>query len=100
MAQKVLPPNNALSFLKADLGFFSTSIPADLESYLQGLIFTAGQHIRRKGIKLAAGNAEDDQFQASYAAWLYRNKAGSAMPESLAQEIRDRQVHNATSGDD
>lgn len=90
------PPANALAFLKADLGYFNTKIPDDLTSYLQGLIITAGISLQKRGILLEAGNAADDQFLASYAAWLYRNKTGAAMPVSLAQEIRDRQVGNAT----
>jgi hypothetical protein len=95
---KIIPPKNALAFLKADLGFFGSKLDPDFENYLQGLIVTAGERIRKKGIVLIPGNADDDQFKASYAAWLYRNKNGQAMPESLAAEIRNRQVHNVTAG--
>lgn len=99
MAENVHPPENAMAFLKADLGFFNSSIPEDLESYLQGLILAAGGQISRKGITLTGGSSEDDQFLAAYAAWMYRNKNGLAMPESLAREIRNRQVHNVTAGE-
>lgn len=95
----VLPPNNALSFLKADLGFFGTTVPPDLESYLQGLLFTARQDLARDGIPLESGKADDDQLQAMYAAWLYRNRiACTGKPEMLTTAIRNRQVHRATSG--
>lgn len=97
MPQDIYPPDNALAFLKADLGFFDSKIPDSLESYLQGLIITAGERIRNlHGIALEPGSANDDQFLAAYAAWLYRDKEGKGKPESLKQEIKDRQVHKAT----
>ena len=97
MAEVITPPENALAFLKADLGYFDSTIPASLESYLQGLIVTAGERIRSlHGITLEPGSANDDQFLAAYAAWLYRDKEGKGKPESLKQEIKDRQVHKAT----
>lgn len=94
-----LPPNNALSFLKADLGFYSSALQPDMESYLQGLLFTAREDLARAGIKLMAGKADDDQLQSMYAAWLYRNRInGQGKPEMLTSAIRNRQVHSATSG--
>lgn len=96
---KPIPPDNALSFLKADLGFYDTPITSAQESHLAGLIFTATRRIRRRGIPISPGNADDDQFVAAYAAWLYRDKKGNAMPESLAAEIRNRQVDAVTSCD-
>lgn len=96
---KVFPPDNALAFLKADLGFFGSEIPPDLASYLQGLLFTAREDLLRAGIQLKSGEADDDQLQAMYAAWLYRSRiTGQGMPEMLKSEIRNRQVHNVTSG--
>ncbi len=93
------PPASALTFLKADLGFFGTNIPSEQESYLQGLLFTAREDLQRMGVKLSAGTSDDDQLQAMYAAWLYRNRVnGNGMPEMLKSAIRNRQVHNATSG--
>ena len=98
MATVVIPPENALTFLKADLGYFGSTIPHDVESYLQGLIVAAGDRIRQyHKIPLNPGSAIDDQFIAAYAAWMYRDKKGEGMPESLKQEIRNRQVHKATS---
>lgn len=97
MADVVTPPENALAFLKADLGYFGSAIPPDLESYLQGLIVAAGDRIRQQhGISLDPGSANDDQFVAAYAAWMYRDKEGKGKPESLKQEIKNRQVHKAT----
>lgn len=93
------PPENALIFLKADLGFFNTSLTPEFESYLSGLILTATARIQRRKIPLEPGNPDSDQFVAAYAAWLYRDKTGKAMPESLAAEIRNRQVDAVTSCD-
>ena len=96
---KVFPPDNALAFLKADLGFFGSEIAPDLASYLQGLLFTAREDLLRAGVKLSSGTADDDQLQAMYAAWLYRSRVnGQGMPDMLKAAIRNRQVHNATSG--
>lgn len=91
------PFNNALAYLKADLGYYNTSIPPSLESHLQGLILTAESQIQARGVKLSSGVAADDQFVAAWAAWLFRNKKGDARPAGLTQELRDRQVGNATS---
>ena len=97
MSDIIAPPDNALAFLKADLGYFNTAIPADLESNLQGLIIVAQTRLVARGVTLAPGNVDDDQLIAAYAAWLHRNKTGAAMPESLSREIKTRQVDAATS---
>lgn len=95
---KVLPPDNALAFLKADLGFFGSEVGPDVSSYLQGLLITARADLIRAGVHLSAGTADDDQLQAMYAAWLYRSRVnGQGMPEMLKAAIRNRQVHKATS---
>lgn len=97
---QVLPPDNALSFLTADLGFFGSEIAPDLASYLQGLLFTAREDLLRSGIQLMSGKADDDHLQAMYAAWLYRNRInGQGKPEMLTSAIRNRQVAQATSSD-
>lgn len=98
MAKVETANDNALAFLKADLGYFDSVIPAPLETYLKGLLDTAVERITKiHGIVLELGNASDDQFVAAYAAWLYRDKEGKGKPESLKQEIKDRQVHKVTS---
>lgn len=100
MSTIIAPPDNALAFLKADLGFFDAELPTDLQRYLQGLIFTAGERIRDAGINLSPGQANDDQFTAMYAAWLYRSRVtGDGMPQMLKRELANRQVREATAGD-
>lgn len=100
MSKTITPPENALAFLKADLGFFDANIPSILEQHLQGLIFTAQERIRENyKIVLKRGNANDDQLVAMYAAWLYRNRiTGEGMKPMLTQELRDRQVNQALGG--
>ena len=86
----------SLALLKADLGFFDTTIPPALEVHLGNLLDAAYTAIARGGLLLVPGNVYDDQLQAMYAAWLYRkSRDGSAKPPMLQHEIRDRQVAKA-----
>lgn len=98
MAETVNTPcySAALSFLKADLGFFSAEIPADLEKYLSGLLATARTELSRSRIVLDPNDTSDAQLQAMYAAWLYRKRTdGPAKPPMLQFAIRNRQVSQA-----
>ena len=86
----------AKSLLLANLGFYDTQIPDALQIYLQSLLEIAHRELQRAGIIINPGDLYDDQLQAMYAAWLYRNASkGLAKPPMLAQEIRDRQVEAA-----
>ena len=91
----------ALSFLKADLGYYESELPADVEAYLKGLLNVAFHALARAGIALRVGEVYDDQLQAMYAAWKYRkSREGSEMSPMLRQEIRDRQVAQAVGAED
>ncbi|MBO7252542.1 MAG: hypothetical protein J6V25_07935 [Oscillospiraceae bacterium] len=87
----------AVALLKADLGFFSSAIPADLETYLLSLLekaFADFQDIM--DIHLTPGTLSDDFDQAAYAAWLYRNRTtGADKTEMLKSIKRNRQVNQA-----
>ena len=88
--------DTAVALLKADLGFFGTKIPADLETYLLSLLEKAFADFDRMEIRLRPGTLDDDFDQAAYAAWLYRNRAtGADKTEVLKSIKRNRQVSQA-----
>ena len=91
----------AVVLLRANLGYYGSTIPEDLLSYLKSLLSTAFRQLARAGIHLNPGQLYDDQLQVMYAAWLYRKASeGAAKPPMLIQEIRDRQVENALTTDE
>ena len=94
--------DTAVSLLKADLGFFSGSIPADLETYLLSLLDKAFADFRDiMKIHLQPGKLSDDFDQSTYAAWLYRNRAtGNDKTVMLKSIVRNRQVHQALNEED
>lgn len=89
--------DTAVALLKADLGFFNTAIPADLETYLLSLLEKSVVDFRDiMGIPLQPGKLSDDFDQSTYAAWLYRNRAtGADKTEMLKSIKRNRQVSQA-----
>ena len=88
--------DTAIALLKADLGFFGSAIPADLETYLLSLLEKAFADFGRMEIRLQPGTLDDDFDQAAYAAWLYRNRAtGADKTEMLKSIKRNRQVNQA-----
>lgn len=87
----------ALSFLKADLGYYDSQIPAPLETSLTAKVVTAIRHLERDNITLNLQDIEDCQLISMYARWLYRHgEAGTAKPPMVQTEIRNRQVAKAT----
>ena len=92
----------AMALLKADLGFFGSALPADLESYLRILLEKAFSDFRDiMEIHLRPGDLSDDFDQSTYAAWLYRNRAtGKDKTVMLKSIVRNRQVSQALSGED
>lgn len=86
----------AVSLLRANLGFFSSEIPQDLDAYLLSLLDKAHSDFREMNIHLVSGVLSDDFDQTTYAAWLYRNgTAGAGKTEALKAIIRNRQVGQA-----
>lgn len=87
------------ALLKADLGFYG-GIPEQLVSYLDTLLLTAADMIRREGVTLGT-SLEDDGFVAAYAAWLYRKRASDtaqAMPRMLRWQLNVRLVGQRMEG--
>lgn len=86
----------AMALLKANLGYFDTEIPTELELYLESLLNYAADDFAEMKIFLIPGELKDDMDQMIYAAWMYRNGVtGNGKNEMLKSIIRNRQVANA-----
>ena len=80
----------AMTLLKANLGFYSTEIPPDLEDYLASLLRYAYDDFKAMKIFLAPGVLKDDMDQMTYAAWMYRKGVnGEGKTEMLKSIIRN-----------
>lgn len=92
----------AVTLLKANLGFYGSDVPPDVETYLMYLLGYAHQRLAETaGIHLTPGDLYDDQLQVMYAAWIYRKGGdGAAKPPMLQQAIRDYQVGKALAADE
>lgn len=88
--------STAMSLLMANLGYFQTEIPDDLEAYLESLLNYAYDELLEMKIQLKPGNLSDDMDQMVFAAWMYRKGVnGDNKTEMLKSIIRNRQVRNA-----
>lgn len=88
--------DTAVALLRANLGFFNSQIPTDLEVYLLSLLEKAFADFGEMNIHLQPGTLADDFDQSTYAAWLYRNAAtGADKTEMLKSIKRNRQVNQA-----
>ena len=88
--------DNSVILLKANLGFFSSTIPPDLDAYLLFLLDKAFADFGEMEIHLQPGTLSDDFDQSTYAAWMYRNgTTGAGKTEMLKSIIRNRQVNQA-----
>lgn len=86
----------AMELLKANLGFFGSQIPPDLDVHLEHLLEYAHGDFAEKNIHLVVGTLKDDMDQAIHAAWMYRNGVtGAGKNEMLKSIIRNRQVGQA-----
>lgn len=86
----------AVVLLKANLGYYSGNIPADVETYLLFLLGKAFADFGEMDIHLQPGTLSDDFDQSTYAAWMYRNgPTGAGKTELLKSIIRNRQVNQA-----
>lgn len=89
----------AVAMLRANLGFFGSQIPIDLETHLLSLLEKAFADFAAMDIHLHPGTLTDDFDQSTYAAWLYRNAAiGADKTEMLKSIKRNRQVNQALKG--
>lgn len=87
---------SALILLKCNLGYFSSEIPMELESYLDSLLDYAHDSFAEMKIHLKPGVLKDDMDQMAFAAWMYRKGVnGEGKTEMLKSIIRNRQVANA-----
>ena len=85
------------SLLRANLGFFDSTLPEALDAYLASLLKTAEQELQHCGIQINPEDQSDAQLLVMYAAWLYRKRAtGEGKPPMLTSAIRNRQVLLAT----
>lgn len=90
----------AAALLRANLGFFDSDIPPELETYLYQLLEYAYDDFAEKNIFLSPGVLKDDMDQMILAAWMYRNSVtGAGKHEMLKSIIRNRQVGNALKED-
>lgn len=90
----------AMMLLRANLGFFDSEIPLDLESYLESLLNYAHDDFGKMNAPLQVGVLKDDMDQMIYAAWMYRNGVtGGGKNEMLKSIIRNRQVNAALKED-
>lgn len=92
----------ALSFLKANLGFFAAPVDVSMNEYLDSLLLSSRTELKRDmKIELDLDDMNDAEFLAMYAAWKYRKRdTGEGKGEMLRKAIRNRQVSDITGGED
>lgn len=97
MAETQQPYSPAvMALLRANLGFYSTEIPAELDDYLQCLLAYAWDAFSAMDIYLTPGILADDMDQMTMAAWMYRNgPTGAGKTQQLKDIILNRQVRQA-----
>lgn len=104
MADVIIPySDTALALLKANLGYYGSDIPQEVETYLTQLLSYAYRRLAETAqIYLTPGDLYDDQLQVMYAAWMYRKGGdGAEKPPMLKEAIRDYQTGKAmASGED
>ena len=87
-----------LEIVKARLNrlAFDTSI----DDYLEKRIEAADAELARIGIKLIAGNVDDEVLLADYVVWRYQNRdKNTGMPEWLRLARRERWLKERGSSD-
>ncbi len=87
--------DTAYILLKASLGLAEPG--AEISRLLLTKLDQAAGQLARAGIRLDSGSAADAALQAAYAEWLYSRRADTDLkPRSLVEEIRSRQIAQAT----
>lgn len=78
-----------LGIVKARLNRLASD--TSLDDYLKKRIAAADAELARNGIKLVAGNVDDEVLLADYVVWRYQNRDQNAgMPEWLRLARRER----------
>jgi len=78
-----------LGIVKARLNRLASD--ASLDDYLKKRIEAADAELARIGIKLVAGNVDDEVLLADYVEWRYKNRdKNTGMPEWLRLARRER----------
>lgn len=82
--------------LKASLGYYTTKIPDEVETYLTQLLEYSYAALVEIGVYLRRNDILSDQLQAMYAQWIYKNGGqGLDKPPMLRKAIRDWQISGA-----
>lgn len=80
-----------LGIVKARLNRLASD--TSLDDYLKKRIAAADAELARNGIKLVAGNVDDEVLLADYVVWRYQNRDQNAgMPEWLRLARRERWI--------
>lgn len=78
-----------LGIVKARLNRLASD--TSLDDYLKKRIEAADAELARNGIKLVAGNVDDEVLLADYVVWRYQNRdQNTGMPEWLRLARRER----------
>lgn len=78
-----------LGIVKARLNRLASD--TSLDDYLKKRIEAADAELARNGIKLVAGNVDDEVLLADYVEWRYKNRdKNTGMPEWLRLARRER----------
>ncbi len=81
--------STVLSIVKARLNRLASDTSLDI--YLKKRIEAADIELAGNGIKLVAGNADDEVLLADYVVWRYQNRdKNTGMPEWLRLARRER----------
>lgn len=87
-----------LGIVKARLNRLASDI--SLDDYLKKRIEAADAELARIGIKLVAGNVDDEVLLADYVVWRYQNRdQNTGMPEWLRLARRERWLKERGNGD-
>lgn len=87
-----------LGIVKARLNRLASD--TSLDDYLKKRIEAADAELARIGIKLVAGNVDDEVLLADYVVWRYQNRDQNAgMPEWLRLARRERWLKERVADD-
>ena len=88
MADNLKFSDAALALLKANLGYYDSTIPADLLKYLTYLLTYALDSFAGMGIVLSPGVLEDDMDQMTYQVPIQGDGAGGRHLDGAGHRLR------------